>query len=200
MEAVWKDFPKQKLDGGSSSSSHHHHFLLNYLGLSKNPRYRQFFYIANILLRKHIMVKCFHGLRRVSEAVKRFKERQRDQKLNLCFQFLRRQAEKQVLLRIIMTQRAALRNGRAIKASFQALNWHARLQRRYYQMLKVRKEGLIERSFNTWLSKSEKIKRLKVHDEASTQIYRQRYLSKYLSIWLKELHMALKAKSLEGFR
>jgi hypothetical protein len=61
MDNVWREFPKQKISVNHSSG--HEHFMLNYLGLSRVPRYRQFFYIANLLLRKHIMGVCLKKLR-----------------------------------------------------------------------------------------------------------------------------------------
>jgi len=38
MQTVWKEFPKQKLSANPSSGEPH--FMLNYLGLSRVPRYR----------------------------------------------------------------------------------------------------------------------------------------------------------------
>ena len=60
MQTVWQEFPKQKLT--SNPSSGQPNFMLNYLGLSRVPRYRQFFFIANILLRKHFLSLTFRSL------------------------------------------------------------------------------------------------------------------------------------------
>lgn len=38
MDTVWQEFPKQKISVNHTSGHQHH--LLNYLGLSRNPRYR----------------------------------------------------------------------------------------------------------------------------------------------------------------
>jgi hypothetical protein len=68
MHQVWEEFPKQKLALNPTTGAPH--FMLNYLGLSRVPRYRQFFYIVNILLRKHHLSQCLRSLRIWSRKVK----------------------------------------------------------------------------------------------------------------------------------
>eukprot|EP00347_Sterkiella_histriomuscorum_P021862 403332508 len=55
MESVWKEFPKQKQTINKITQKENS--LLNYIGLSKNQRYRSFFYHANENLRKYQLYK-----------------------------------------------------------------------------------------------------------------------------------------------
>jgi hypothetical protein len=68
---VWKEFPKQKLS--HSSSGGHPHLMLNYLGLSRRRKYRQYFYTANIILRKYVLAKALRGLKKWTADVRRFR-------------------------------------------------------------------------------------------------------------------------------
>ena len=54
-----------------------------------------------------------------------------------------------------------------------------------------------------WARQGQKGRKVKSDDEQSMRIYRHRFLTKYLSLWLHELHISLKMKHLnklsEGF-
>ncbi len=114
MENVWKEFPKQRI----SEASGHETFMLNYLGLSRVPRYRQFFYIANLLLRKHVMSKCIKVLRRNAIKVRNYRNKKRLQVLELCFKFIERQTQKSILLRDLLAKKSIKRDRDTIKKSF----------------------------------------------------------------------------------
>ena len=80
MENVWLEFPKQKI----IQSSGHRHLLLNYLALSKNPRYRQFYFTANIVLRKHILSQHLNKLKANAHRMRAYRVRQANRKLAVC--------------------------------------------------------------------------------------------------------------------
>lgn len=51
-----------------------------------------------------------------------------------------------------------------------------------------------------WSSCLSRVKRQSVDEKASLQIYRQRYLTKYLSLWLSRLHLVLRKKHLKTLK
>ena len=61
MQSVWTDFPKQKLSRDPINGKET--LMLNYIGLSKNRRYKQYFWFANTRVRQWIMMKVFKGLK-----------------------------------------------------------------------------------------------------------------------------------------
>ena len=70
MAKVWMDFPRQKL---AHSPDGKPNLLLNYLCLSKRPRYRKFFVESNSQLRARVTKIVFSKLKEFSRKSRRFK-------------------------------------------------------------------------------------------------------------------------------
>ena len=97
MQTVWDEFPKQKLSLNPSTGQPH--FLLNYLGLSRVPRYRQFFYIVNLLLRKHLLSVTLKSLKTWATRLKSLKSRRESKIQQLCLSWMSKISQREQLLR-----------------------------------------------------------------------------------------------------
>jgi hypothetical protein len=68
MEKVWEEFPNQRLTVNPATGRPNE--LLNYLGLSRNIRYRQFFTYANAMLRRDRLARAFRGMQLQTQRVR----------------------------------------------------------------------------------------------------------------------------------
>ena len=149
METVWLEFPKQRISLNHSSGKDHH--LLNYLGLSQNPRYRQFFYIANLLLRKHLLAKYFNGFKQSSRRVSTFKKSLQSNFLRLSFLLLKKQSEKQVILRYIIKQRDSKRALNYYRCGIYAFQKNKSINRGFFKVLIHKRKALLESCMSKWM-------------------------------------------------
>ena len=76
--------------------------MLNYLGLSRVPRYRQFFFIANILLRKHFLSLALRSLKLWTRSVKSLREKRERKVLALCLHWLHSDARRERMIRQLL--------------------------------------------------------------------------------------------------
>jgi hypothetical protein len=72
------------------------------------------------------------------------------------------------------------------------------VKRAFYTVLQNRKRHLQSEKLTKWHKETHKALKIKRDYEQSMKIYRHRFLSKYLSVWLRELHGQLKEKHLNA--
>lgn len=90
MANVWRDFPRQKFSNG---------LLLNYLCLSKRPRYRQFFTDVNKQLLKRTFKIVFGKLKEVTQKQRKFKVNLVVKQLHQTFRKFAEQCQRECYLR-----------------------------------------------------------------------------------------------------
>jgi hypothetical protein len=92
--------------------------MLNYLGLSRRRKYRQYFYTANIILRKYVLAKALKGLKKWTADVRRFRVKRQKGVLQLCFNWMQRSGVKDKILREIMSRKEVRKNVMRLQKGF----------------------------------------------------------------------------------
>jgi hypothetical protein len=70
------------------------------------------------------------------------------------------------------------------------------VKRAEYRVRRNRQREMLRGQMRVWARMGQRGRKVKSDDEQSMKIYRHRFLTKYLSVWLHELHISLKLKHL----
>ena len=70
------------------------------------------------------------------------------------------------------------------------------VKRAQYRVMKNKQRYMLKDQMRLWARQGQRGRKVKTDDEQSMKIYRHRFLTKYLSLWLHELHISLKMKHL----
>ncbi|CDW91171.1 UNKNOWN [Stylonychia lemnae] len=199
MDNVWQDFPKQKQI--KNKLTLHPNLMLNFIGLSKNLRYRSFFYEANDNLRQYYLKSVFKV---IQDRARKMKEFKKDLRLKTSFnvlQVLKHQTQKNRYKKHVVQGKSKKNNLKLLKKVFRAFRKHTRQNRKmtknFYKILLMRKKRILNEHLNLWMSKFSRIQQINQNEEVANKIYKHRNLSKFLALWLRQLHSKLKQDHLQ---